>query len=131
MANKQHLLDKLARQFKFMGLTYSQGQSSILVENGANDLTVSLVDFEGISPMIGIDGSVSPYLGIGIAAPNTLKIKSASTVADSIADVIDSVVAAKVLCVLAGFANDIILENVDATFSARIPGLADQNGLGQ
>lgn len=133
MANSAAILQKLARNAKMLGLTVnSQSQVAVVIENGSNDLTISYVD-ASFSPAVvgGVDSSVSPFLGIGVGNPGKIKIKSASTAADSIADVIDSAVAAQVLAMCAAMANDIVLENSDATFSANLRGHSDLIGLGQ
>lgn len=132
MANSKQILAKIARDAAQLGLTVnSQSASAVVIENGSNDLTVSYVDASILAPMGGVDPSVSPYLGIGIANPGKIKIKSSSTAADTIADVLDSLVAAKLLALCAGFANNILLENSDATFSGEIRGHADLIGMGQ
>lgn len=133
MVNSAAILQKLARNAKMLGLTVnSQSQVAVVIENGSNDLTISYVD-ASFSPAVvgGVDSSVSPFLGIGVGNPGKIKIKSASTAADSIADVIDSAVAAQVLAMCAAMANDIVLENSDATFSANLRGHSDLIGLGQ
>lgn len=133
MANSAAILHKLARNAKMLGLTVnSESQTAVVIENGSNDLTIGYVDAV-FSPAVvgGVDSSVSPYLGIGVGNPGKVRIKSASTASDTIADVIDSVVAAKVLAMCAALANDILLENSDATFSATIRGHSDIIGLGQ
>lgn len=132
MANSKQVLAKIARDAAQLGLTVnSQTASAVVIENGSNDLTVSYVDASIQAPMGGIDNTASPYLGIGTGNPGKIKIKSASTAADTIADVLDSLVAAKVLALCAGFANNIVLENSDATFSGEIRGHADLIGMGQ
>lgn len=132
MANSVQILAKLARNAAQVGLTVnSQSQTAVVIENGSNDLTISYVAASIQAPMGGIDPSASPYLGIGIGNPGKLKLKSSSTAADSIADVIDSVVAAKVFALMCAMANNIILENSDATFSAEIRGHEDLIGMGQ
>ena len=129
---QEALLDKIARNCRQLGLTVnSHSGTAVVVENGSNDLTVSLVDASILAPMGGVSGAVSPFLGIGVAAPATIKVKSASTAADTIADVLDSAVAAKLLKMLGGFANDVLLENSDATFSLTLRGHPDFVGLGQ
>ena len=126
MANSKQILAKIARDAAMLGLTVnSQTASAVVIENGSNDLTISYVAASIQAPMGGVDPSVSPYLGIGVANPGKIQIKSASTATDTIADVLDSLVAAKVLALCAGFANDIRLENSDATFSGEIRGHAD------
>ena len=132
MANKKQILAKIARNAKQIGLTVNnESQTAVVIENGSNDLTVSYVDASIQSPMGGVSDASSPFLGIGVANPGKIKIKSSSTANDNITDVIDSVVAAKVLHLCAGKANNIILENNDATFSAEILGHPDLLGMGE
>ena len=126
------IMAKIERKARMLGLTIvSSSGSSVVIDNGANDLTISYVAPTITAPMGGVDPANSPYLGVGVVSPGQLKMKSASTAADTIADVMDSLVAAKVLHILAGFANDIVLENVDATFTATLRGSVDGFGLGQ
>lgn len=131
MSQQKHILDKMARNLEMLGLTVTRSGVNVIVDNGSNDLTLSYVDAVIMSPMGGISDAVSPYLGIGIANPGKLKIKSSSTASDSIADVLDSVTAAKVFHTVAALCNNIILENSDATFSAEIRGHVDMIGVGQ
>jgi hypothetical protein len=131
MANSRQILAKISREAKLMGLTVnSESASAIVIENGSNDLTVSYVAASIQSPMGGVDPSVSPFLGVGIAAPGAIKMKSAVSAAGTIADVTDTLVSAKLLAICAGFANDIVLENSDASFSGRIRGHGDLVGMG-
>jgi hypothetical protein len=131
MANSRQILAKISREAKLMGLTVnSESSSAVVIENGSNDLTVSYVAASIQSPMGGVDSSVSPFLGIGVAAPGKIKIKSAINTDGSILDVTDSLVAAKLLAICAGFANDIALENSDASFSGAIRGHGDLVGMG-
>jgi hypothetical protein len=132
MANKKQILAKIARNAKQIGLTVnSESQTAVVIENGSNDLTVSYVDASIQSPMGGVSDASSPFLGIGIANPGKIKIKSAISTNDNMTDILDSVVAAKVLALCAGKANNIILENSDAAFSAEIPGHPDLLGMGE
>lgn len=131
MANSKQILAKISRNASQLGLTVnSESSTAVVIENGANDLTVSYEAASILSPMGGVDPAVSPFLGIGIGNPGKIKIKSASTAADAISDVMDSLVAAKLLAICSGFANDIVLENSDATFRAEIRGHADLVGMG-
>lgn len=126
------IMAKIERNARLLGLTIvSSSGSSVVIDNGSNDLTVSYVAATILSPMGGVDGATSPFLGLGVVAPGQLKMKSASTAADTIADVMDSLVAAKVLTILSQFANDIVLENSDATYTATLRGSVDALGLGQ
>jgi hypothetical protein len=133
MGQPSQILFKLARNAKMLGLTVnSQTHAAVVIENGSNDLTISYVD-ASFSPAVvgGVDPANSPYLGIGVGNPGKILIKSAISTADSMADVIDSTVAAKVLAMCAALANDIRLENSDAAFSAEIRGHSDLLGMGQ
>jgi len=126
------IMAKIERKARMLGLTVvSNSGSSVVIDNGSNDLTISYVAPTITAPMGGVDPANSPYLGVGVVQPGSLKMKSASTAADAISDVMDSLVAAKVLHLLAGMANDIILENSDATYTATIRGHADLLGVGQ
>ena len=132
MANSVQILAKIARDAAQLGLTVnSQTASAVVIENGSNDLTISYLPASIMSPQGGVDPTVSPYLGIGVANPGKIQIKSASTANDNITDVLDTLIAAKVLALCAGFANDIHLENLDATFTGDIRGHADLIGMGQ
>ena len=131
MANSKQVLAKISREAQLMGLTVnSQSASAVVIENGSNDLTVSYDSASIQSPMGGVDPSVSPFLGMGIANPGKIKIKSAVNSAGSVADVLDSMVAAKLLAICSGFANNMILENSDASFRDEIRGHGDLVGMG-
>lgn len=126
------LMAKIARNAQQLGLTVnSNSGQAVVIDNGSNDLTVSYVAASIDAPMGGVDSSASPFLGIGTTNPGKLKLKSSSTAADTIADVLDSVVAAKVLHMLGGFSNNVLLENSDATFTAELRGDVDNLGMGQ
>lgn len=132
MPNVSALMNKIARNAAQLGLTVSSNTgAAVVIANGSNALTISYVAASIDAPMGGVDPAVSPFLGIGIGNPGKLKMKSASTATDTVADVLDSVVAAKVLHMLGGFSNNVLLENVDATFTAELRGDVDNIGLGQ
>lgn len=126
------IMAKVARNATQLGLTVlSNSGQAVVIDNGSNDLTVSYVPASILAPMGGVDNSASPFLGLGTVNPGSLKLKSSSTATDTIADVLDSVVAATVLKMLGGFANDVVLENSDATFTATLRGDVDLLGMGQ
>ena len=130
--NKSQILAKIARNAKQMGLTVnSESSTAVVIENGSNDLTISCVDASIQSPMGGVSDSASPFLGIGIANPGKIKMKSAISTNDNMTDVVDSLVAAKVLAICTRFANNVLLENSDAAFSGEIQGHPDLVGMGQ
>ena len=133
MANSKQILQKMARNAKMLGLTVnSESQTAVVINNGSNDLTIGYVD-ASFSPSVigGVDSSVSPYLGIGVGNPGKVRIKSAISTNDDMTDILDSAVAAQVLAMCAALANDIVLENSDASFSATLRGHSDIIGLGE
>lgn len=130
MANSKQILAKIARDAAMLGLTVnSQTAEAVVIENGSNDLTVSYVGASVQSPMGGVDPSLSPFLGIGVANPGKIKIKGGS--GSTYPTTIDSLVAAKLLALCAGFANNIILESSDGAFQGEIRGHADLQMMGQ
>lgn len=134
MANKEAMLDKIARNLKQRGLAESKVvrlASSIEVEKtGGDKLTISYVDKSVQSPMGGVSPASSPYLGIGVAAPGSLKLKGAAA-ENTIAAIVDTAEALQVLAELAGFGNDIIVEAGGSTTElARLRGTEHSLGMG-
>jgi len=131
MANSKQILQKLARNAKMLGMTVnSESQTAVVIENGANDLTISYAD-ASFSPSVvgGVDSSVSPYLGIGVGNPGKIVIKGAAGA--TFALTIDSLVAAKVLAMCAAMANDIQIQGSGGQDLGSIRGHSDIIGLGQ
>ncbi len=133
MAQSKAILFKLARNAQVLGMTVvSQSETAVVIDNGSNDLTISYVDAVFTPSVLGgVDPQTSPFLGIGVGNPGQVKIKSAINTAGTAADVLDSLTAAKVLAMCAALANDLIIENSDASFSGQIRGHSDRIGLGQ
>ncbi len=132
MANSVQILAKLARNAQMLGLSVvSQSQSAVVISNGSNNLSISYVLASIQSPMGGVDPTVSPYLGIGIANPGKLKLTSAINTNGNMSDVIDGQVAAQVLQMMSGMDNNIILSNSDGSYSVELRGDADLIGMGQ
>jgi len=138
MANKDQILDKIARNMKQRGQAAERVGDSVVVENGSNDLVVTYEAKDVQSPMGGINDTQSPFLGIGIAAPGSIKITGAGVSTANpatVGELIDSAAAAITLAVVAAFANDIMLSNANAGAGAdldqRIGGHADVLGLGE
>lgn len=129
----QHaILDKVVRYCEQLGLTINtRSTTSCVVENDSNDLTITLNPPDILAPMGGVSPDNSPFLGIGKANPAVFKVKSATSTSGDVTDVIDSLVAVKVLRALFGFANDVTLENGDASFTVTLRGHTDWIGLGQ
>lgn len=131
MANKQQILDKVVRNLKMRGITAERsGDTALVTKTGGDVLTVSYVDKVIQAPMGGVDASASPFLGIGVAAPGTLKVKAEAGVT-TVAGLIDTVEAVALMVELAGFGNDIVLEAGSSTAQiARIAGDCDRQGMG-
>lgn len=139
MANSAAILQKMARNAQMLGQTVvSQSQTAVVIANGSNNLTISY-QAAVFNPSVvgGVDPTISPFLGIGVGNPGCLVLQSAT--GTSVPTVIDGVIAAQVLCMLAALANDIIIQD-DAGLPtapgsgaqlARIRGQSDIIGLGQ
>jgi len=134
MANSVEILDKIERNMKFRGLTSAierVGTTVELTKTGGDVLVVSYVTKNLDGPMGGVDGSVSPFLGVGIAAPGSLKIKGAAG-ENTIAAIFDTTEALELLHEMSGFANDLIVEEGDTTDALiRMRGHESALGLGQ
>lgn len=133
MANKEAILDKIVRNSLQRGKTAARVGDTVeyTKAGGAGDtLTVSYVDKDVQSPMGGVDDSTSPFLGIGTAAPGSLKIKGDAG-ENTVAAIFDDGDALELLAEMAGYANDIVIEEGDSTTElARIAGHEHLLGLG-
>ena len=132
MAMKKQVLDKIARNLQMQGEDVSRGSAGeVIVENGSNDITISYAD-ASFSPsmMGGVDGSVSPFLGIGIGAPGKITLRRAGAAA--LADVLEDAKSIKCFAVCASFANNIILRNAaDSADLLEVRGHSDLIGMGE
>jgi len=131
MANVTSIMNKVARNAQEIGLVVaSQTANTVVISNGGNNLTVSYILASILPPMGGVDPQISPYLGIGIANPGQISLQSAT--GTTIPGLIDGAVAAQLLAMLAGFANDIVLLSDDgSTQLARLRGSSDLLNMGQ
>ena len=111
MANKVAILDKIERNCKMLGIVVSRPSSVSLVAGG---ITITYVDAVIASPMGGVDGSVSPFLGIGIAAPGKLNLSANPA----------TLIELQVLRVCCGHANTIVVP------AGELQGSADMLGMG-
>lgn len=138
MANKKQIMDKIARNLDMMKISYTRDVASILVENGSNDLTISYVDADIQKPMGGVDGAVSPFLGMGVANPGILKLQGASANSASaltVGDLLNTDIAARVFHVMSGFVNNINLAKTNtgagASLDVTVEGHPDLIAVGQ
>ena len=126
MANSVQMLDKIKRNLDQVGVPATRNASSVT----AAGLTISYTAATIQSPMGGVDGDSSPYLGIGVANPGKLKVKGAGG-ENTIAAMLVSEADLKVLATCTRFANNVTLEAGDtATQLAEIPGHADLLSMG-
>jgi len=134
MANKEQILDKIARNMSQRSLSAERVGETVEVTKagGAGDvLVVSYKEKSVQSPMGGVSDQSSPYLGIGIAGAGSIKIKGAAG-ENTIAAIFDDSDSLELLRECSGFANDVEVEAGDTTASlARIRGQADSVGLGE
>ena len=127
MANKTQIIAKFKRDLAVLGIATSGDSLSCVVDSA----TISYVDASIASPMGGVDGSVSPFLGIGVASPGKLKLKGAAG-ENTVAAIIDSELRVQVWTLLSGFANDLIIEAGDTTAQlAYVRPMVDLVGMGQ
>lgn len=131
MANPVAILDKIDRNLKQRGLTSARvGETVELTKTGGDILTVSYVTKNLDSPMGGVSDAASPFLGIGVGAPGSIKIKGEAT-ETTIALIMDTSEALELLHECSGFSNDIIIEDGDTTTElARIRGHESTLGTG-
>lgn len=120
--NKKQILDKIKRNLDQRKISAVRNASDVTV--GA--IVISCEDASIQSPMGGIDGSSSPFLGMGVANPGKLVV----TIADMTAvDFVTASALLPVLCEVFSFANDVKV--TDGTNTAVVSSLADFVGLGQ
>jgi hypothetical protein len=125
--NSKQILDKIARNLSMRGITAVRGASEVTV----GGLIVSCVDADIQKPLGGVDGNLSPFLGIGVAAPGKVKIKGASG-ETSVGLIFTTEQNLQVLSVCCAFANNVIIEDGDSAAQlAELWGQTDNLGLGQ
>lgn len=127
MANSVQVLDKIKRNLDAVGVSATRNATSVT----AAGLTISYVDASIQSPMGGVSDASSPFLGIGIANPGSIKIKGAAG-ENTIAGIFVNSSDLAVLACCARFANDVIVEAGDTTTElARLAGHPDLKMMGQ
>ncbi len=127
MANSVAILNKLSRNLSMLGLTNTREATTVT----CSGLIISYTDAVVAGPMGGVSAASSPYLGIGIAAPGTIKIKGASG-ETTVAGMFDSATNLKVLTTVVGFGNEVVIESGDSTTElARLNPSVDFQGMGQ
>ncbi len=127
MSNSVQVLDKIKRNLDAVGVAATRNSTSVT----AAGLTISYVDAAIESPLGGVNGNASPFLGIGIANPGSIKIKGAAG-ENTIAAIFVAAADLAVLACCTRFANDVTVEAGDtATELARLAGHPDLKMMGQ
>ena len=126
MANREQVLDKIARNLDQLSIVNVRGATDLV----AGGITITYEDADIQKPIGGVDGDVSPFLGLGIGNPGKIKMKGNGG-ENTIAAIFDSEENLRILRVASGHANDIIVEKGDNTDElARLPGSSDLLGMG-
>jgi len=132
MANGVQILDKIERNMGQRGqaanLTRTDADT-ITITGGANDLVITYdvkQSFPDPNPMLGVDDSSSPYLGIGVAGAGSIRLESNGGTQAAMFDADDKLTA---FAEAAAFANDVVLESSGG--DTRIAGQSDVLGLGE
>jgi len=112
MANKQSIMDKLERNCKQLGIATSRPSAESVIAGG---ITITYVDAVIQSPMGGIDDSINPFLGIGVASPGKLSLDANPVSLEEL----------QVFHIVSGMANNILLP------SGEIQGSVDLLGMGE
>lgn len=105
MANSVQILAKIARNAQQMGLVVAS-QSATEVVIGTMTISYEKASIQG--PMGGVDGNVSPFLGIGVATPGKIKVVSTDAIEND-------AVMMKVLAICTRFANNVVIDDGVAT----------------
>ncbi len=125
MANSYEILNKIARNMMQKGYAVTQNPSSVVCGN----LSISYAAASIQSPMGGVNGNVSPFLGIGIANPGILVLTGVT--GTTIPTVILSATELAVMVEVAGYANDVqVLADDGVTQLAYLLGTSDWLSMG-
>lgn len=111
MANKVQILDKIQRNCEQAKIAVSRTSALSLTAAG---IVITYVDAVIQSPMGGIDGSVSPFLGIGIANPGKINLGTNPSTLDQF----------RVLRIACGHANTVVIP------AGELEGSVDLLGMG-
>ena len=112
MANKVQILDKIERNCRQLDIAVTRDSAEQLTAAG---MVITYQDAVIASPHGGIDDSSSPFLGIGVANPGKIEIDTNPS----------TLVQYRVLRVVSGMANNIVLP------AGELEGSADLLGMGQ
>ena len=112
MANDVQILDKIQRNCETIGIAVSRTNAQSLVAAGMT-ITYSAAVIQ--APMGGIDDTINPFLGIGVANPGKIVLDTNPA----------TLVQLQVFHIVSGMANSIVLP------AGEIQGHVDMLGMGQ
>ena len=140
MANDVQILDKIKRNLEQLSITIAADDVSAATGNRyiqAGNITVHYEAADILAPMGGIDGSVNPFLGIGVANPGIIVVAGLLDADSTIASIMVDATDLRIMRVISGVANDISVRegktdlDVDGAELARLEGHVDMLGMGQ
>lgn len=128
MSNPVQTLSKISRNLSALGVANTLNSTTVTVTSSS--LVISYVAASLQAPMGGVDGTASPYLGIGIANPGVIQVKGAAG-QNSIGAIVATADNANALAVCARFANDVSIQAGDTTTElVRLAGHPDLKMMG-
>jgi hypothetical protein len=128
MGQSQAILDKIKRNLDMLKIPATRQAASVTLSN--SNRVISYVEHDMESPMGGVDGNVTPFLGLGKGSPGKIKLKGAAG-ENTVAAIVDDAETLRVLGVLGGFANSKLVEAANGTVLAEIEGHVDLLVMGQ
>lgn len=133
MANDVQILDKIQRNLEQIGITVARDGAKLEAGNIKVQYQAAVIE----SPMGGIDDSASPFLGIGIANPGQIIVSGLLDADTAIADVLVDADDLRILRVVSGHGNTILVkagrtdDSILAADLAVLEGHVDMLGMGQ
>jgi hypothetical protein len=111
--SKIFILDKIARNLNKRGYEVTRGADCEVILP-ASGRVISYVDANVQKPLGGIDGDVSPFLGMGVVHPGSLKLKGAAG-ENTLAAIMVDAESMDAYHEMSGHGNDLVVEAGDTT----------------
>ncbi len=113
MANEVQILDKIQRNCEQAGIAVARTSATSLTAAGmVITYSAAVID----APMGGVDDSINPFLGIGVANPGKLNLSAIPATLDEF----------RVLRIMSGHANTIVVAGL-----GELEGHVDLLGMGE
>lgn len=133
MANDVQILDKIQRNLEQAGIAVVRAGSKL--EAGNIKVQYQAADIQ--APMGGIDDSINPFLGVGIANPGKIVVSGLLDADTTIASIFVDATDLRIMRVVSGHANNILVkagrtdDSILAASLAELEGHVDMLGMGQ